>query len=95
MSQNLTRSIKMAGTIIGSCAGCCAGVFAISFSVVILIFGIFFLVPAGPIDERNTTAGIIMVVFSCVGISGIVGGAVGAVFGTCIGAPAECIAGDV
>lgn len=55
-----------------------------------IIYGIFALLPAGPFEKQNLTLGVILLVLSGVGLSGIVGAIGGLIAGSIIVSPVLC-----
>ncbi|KAL3687622.1 hypothetical protein R1sor_013931 [Riccia sorocarpa] len=72
-----------------ACAmGCCTcwGIWG-SFTggILLLVFGILALLPSGPFGDRNTVLGVVLVVLGATGVGSLVGYAVCALPGFCIG----------
>ena len=72
------------------CGTIWASLVATAATVVLLVFGILALVPAGPFDSRNIVVGVVLVVLAGTGVAGFAGGILGFGVGAALGAPFEC-----
>ena len=56
-----------------------------------LTYGIFALIPTGPFEEKNSSLGIVLIVLTSFGITGLGGAVSSAIVGSIIASPIRCI----